>query len=106
MPEPGQESGTTEKSVGWEQALTETLSKSLEAEKTPETKAASEPDPSSEPSTPAKVEEPAETEASEVQESKTDALEPPEKWSEETKTYFKSLDPVGQKFLLEREKDV
>ena len=105
MPEPGQESGTTEKSVGWEQALTETLSKSLESEKTPDTKAASEPDPSVETSTPAKVEEPAETEASEVQESQ-DALEPPEKWSDETKTYFRSLDPVGQKFLLEREKDV
>jgi hypothetical protein len=82
------------------------LNKSLEPEKTPETKAASEPDPSSEPSTPAKVEEPAETEASEVRESEKDALEPPEKWSDETKTYFRSLDPVGQKFLLEREKDV
>ena len=108
MSEPGEESGTPEKSVGWEQALTETLSKSLE--KAPETKAASEPDPSSEPSTPTKAEKPVEKEASEVRESVDeklpDALVPPEKWSDETKTYFKSLDPVGQKFLLEREKDV
>lgn len=100
MSEPGQESGTVEKSIDWAEALTQTLSKS-EPEKV-ETKAAAEPDPSDVHSTPA---EPAETEASEVQESK-DALEPPAKWSDQNKAYFKSLDPVGQKFLLERERDV
>lgn len=102
MSEPSQESGTPEKPVetDWAQALTETLSKSQETEKEPETvEAAKEPDPSAE-SSPEK-----EPEASEVQES-TDALEPPEKWSSEVKTYFKSLDKVGQQFLLDREKDV
>ncbi len=99
MSEPGQESGTSEKSVGWEQALTETLSKSQETE------TVASPETSEEPSTPVEAKEPTETEASEVQESK-DALEPPEKWPEEVKTYFKSLDEVGQKYLLDREKDV
>ena len=103
MSEPSQESGTVEKSVDWAQALTETLSKSQETKtetvEVPETKAAKEPDPSADTSTET------EPEASEVQESK-DALEPPEKWSDEVKTYFKSLDAVGQKFLLDREKDV
>lgn len=100
MSEPGQESGTVEKSVDWAEALTQTLSKS-EPEKV-ETKAAAEPDPSDVHSTDSET---SETEASEVRES-TDALEPPAKWSDQNKTYFKSLDPVGQKFLLEREKDV
>ena len=106
MSESGQESGTVEKSVDWAQALTDTLSKSQEVKtetvEAPETKAAKEPDPSDVHSTEA---EKPETEASEVQESK-DALEPPEKWPDEVKTYFNSLDTVGQKFLLEREKDV
>lgn len=100
MSEPGQESGTVEKSVDWAEALTQTLSKS-EPEKV-ETKAAAEPDPSDVHTTDSET---SETVASEVQESK-DALEPPAKWSDENKSYFKSLDPVGQKFLLEREKDV
>jgi len=104
MSEPSQESGTVEKSVDWAQALSETLSKSQETQPS-ETKAAKEPDPSEEPSTATEAKEPIETEAGEVRESK-DALEPPEKWSDETKSYFKSLDQVGQKFLLEREKDV
>jgi hypothetical protein len=103
MSEPGQESGTVEKSVDWAEALSQTLSKSRE--ETPETKAASEPDPSSEPSTPTKATEPVETEASEVRES-TDALEPPEKWSDEFKSRFRSLGKDEQKFLLDREKDV
>ena len=111
MPESLQESGTAEKSVDWAQALTETLSKSQEkpeAKAEPETKAAKEPDPSDVHSTDHSEdskETKDETEASEVQQSK-DAVEPPEKWSEEVKTYFRKLDPVGQKFLLEREKDV
>lgn len=106
MSEPGEESGTPEKSVGWEQALTETLSKSQSPpEEKTEVKAAKEPDPSDVHSTDHSEDKPSETEASEVQQSK-DAAEPPEKWSDEVKTYFKSLDPVGQKFLLEREKDV
>lgn len=105
MSEPSQEPGTAAKPVetDWAAALTATLSKSQEPEKTekveaaPE-KASKEPDPTDVPAT-------EETAASEVQESK-DALEPPEKWSDEVKTYFKALDPVGQKFLLDREKDV
>ncbi len=99
MSEPGQESGTPEKSIDWAEALTETLSKSQETE----TKVASPT--SEENSTTTEAVEPVETEASEVQESK-DALEPPEKWPEDVKSYFKSLDAVGQKYLLDREKDV
>jgi hypothetical protein len=101
MSQPGEESGTAEKpqvETDWAAALTETLSKSSEPA-VPETKEASkEPDPTDVPTT-------EETVASEVRES-NDALEPPEKWSDEVKTYFKSLDQVGQKFLLDREKDV
>lgn len=105
MSEPGQESGTSEKSVDWAEALTQTLSKSQEPGTEP-AKAASEPDPSDEPSTEHKGDEPSsETEVGKVAESQ-DALQPPEKWSEEVKTYFKSLDKTGQQFLLDREKDV
>lgn len=101
MSEPSQEPGTAAKPVetDWAAALTETLSKSQAPEKAPEVAASKEPDPTDVPATET------ETAASEVQESK-DALEPPEKWSDEVKTYFKALDPVGQKFLLDREKDV
>jgi hypothetical protein len=104
MSEPGQESGTVEKSIDWAQALSETLSKS-QPEKVETAEAAKEPNPSSEPSTPTEAKEPVETEASEVRES-SDALEPPEKWTDEFKAHFRSLDKVGQKFLLDREKDV
>ena len=107
MPEPGQESGTVEKSVDWAQALSDTLSKSQEA---PAKEAAKEPDPSDVHSTDHSEDKPSETEASEVQESKAtkpiDALEPPEKWSDEFKVRFRSLGKDEQKFLLDREKDV
>lgn len=103
MSEPGQESGTVEKSIDWASALSETLSKS--APEPAAEKAASEPDPSHDPSTEREDESSSETEVGEVQESK-DALEPPEKWTDEVKAYFKSLDKVGQQFLLDREKDV
>src|SRR5688572_22187202 len=106
MPEPGQESGTVEKSVDWAQALSDTLSKSQEAPAKIE--AAKEPDPSDVHSTDHSEDKPSETEASEVRESaaKSDALEPPERWSDEFKSRFRSLGKDEQKFLLDREKDV
>lgn len=103
MSEPGQESGTVEKSIDWAEALSQTLSKSQEAPAKVE--AAKEPDPSDVHSTDHPEDKPSETEASEVQESK-DALEPPEKWSDEFKVRFRSLGKDEQKFLLDREKDV
>jgi len=105
MPEPGQESGTPEKSVDWAQALSETLSKSTEKETPPETKAAKEPDPSDVASTETPVEKTEPTEVAEVGESQ-DALKPHERWSEDVKSYFSKLDKQGQQFLLDREKDV
>jgi len=103
MPEPGQESGTVEKSVDWAEALSQTLSKSQDP---PAQAAAKEPDPSDVHSTDHSEDKPSETEASEVRESKPDALEPPEKWSDEFKSRFRSLGKDEQKFLLDREKDV
>lgn len=104
MSEPGQESGTVTESVDWAKALSETLSKSG-AEK-PETKAASEPDPSDVHSTDHSEDKPRETEVGEVRESPVDALEPPARWKDEHKSFFKTLDRSGQQFLLDREKDV
>ena len=96
---PGSAAEPVEKGTDWTQALTETF------------KAASEPDPSTE--TPAT--EPAPEPSSEtvksaeavVEESpKRDALQPLEKWSEEVKSLFPSLDPKVQQFLLDRDRDV
>lgn len=92
--EPSTES-LTERTTDWAQALSDTF------------KAASEPDPSTE--TPAAEPEP-ETETAEVAEAvveeSQDALQPLEKWTDEVKTLFSSLDRKGQQFLLDRERDV
>lgn len=84
------------KAVDWTQALTETL------------KAASEPDPSTE--TPAAAPEPEQSEtaavAAVVEESHVDALQPLEKWPDDVKSLFTSLDRKAQEFLLKRESDV
>ena len=102
MSELEQDVGTAtepEKVTDWAQALTETF------------KAASEPDPSTE--TP--VAEPQPEPSSEtakgaeavVEESpQVDALQPLEKWTDEVKSLFSSLDKKAQQFLLDREKDV
>ena len=104
MPEPESNAGSpetalTERSTDWAQALSETF------------KAASEPDPSTE--TPAAAPEPEpSSETAEVAEavveesSKEDALQPLEKWPDDVKTLFSSLDTKAQQFLLDREKDV
>ena len=96
MSEPEAEPGTAEPvaPLNWEAALTQTSEKLSTA--------ASEPDPSNESSPePAKVE----SEVGDAPESK-DALEPPERWTEDNRAYFKSLDRKSQEFLLSREKDV
>lgn len=85
MPEPNEEPGTVEESLGWEEALAKQLSEE-----------------DSEPSIAAE----AETEDEPVQESEEDALEPLERWSEEVKERFQSLDRNTQQFLLDREADV
>lgn len=98
-PNPGSTAESVDKGTDWTQALTETF------------KAASEPDPSTE--TP--VAEPQPDPQSEVAKSaeavveespKVDALQPLEKWPDEVKTLFSSLDKKAQQFLLDREKDV
>lgn len=89
---------TVEKSTDWTQALTETL------------KAASEPDPSTE--TPAAEPKPDPSDVAKGAEAKVgespkvDALQPLEKWPDEVKTLFSSLDAKAQQFLLDRERDV
>jgi hypothetical protein len=99
MSELEQATGTPEKQepVSWEQALTDTF------------KAASEPDPSTEvPSAkpePEPSSEPAESEEVRAEESK-DALQPLEKWPDDVKSVFTSLDRKAQQFLLDRESDV
>lgn len=90
-------SETVEKETDWTQALSEAF------------KAASEPDPSTE--TPAAAPEPEKSETAEVaeavvEESHVDALQPLEKWPDEVKTLFSSLDKRAQQFLLDRESDV
>lgn len=92
MSEPDQELGTTTEPVGtdWAAALSETL------------KAASEPDPSTETPTETVVEPGDEP----VTESRDDALEPLESWSDEVKDRFRSLDRETQQFLLDRERDI
>lgn len=94
---PSTEPTLTERSTDWAQALTETF------------KAASEPDPSTE--TPAAAPEPEKSETAEVaeavvEESHVDALQPLEKWPEDVRTLFSSLDRKAQEFLLKRESDV
>jgi len=99
MSEPESAASPSSEPVGtdWTQALTETL------------KAASEPDPSTE--TPAAEPAPEQSEPAEVaeavaEESHVDSLQPLEKWPEDVRTLFSSLDKKAQQFLLDREKDV
>lgn len=93
----GSPAESVEKVTDWAQALTETF------------KAASEPDPSTE--TPVAEPQPdpqsevAKSAEAVVEESK-DALQPLEKWPDEVKTLFSSLDGKAKQFLLDREKDV
>lgn len=99
MSELEQDTGTVEKSVDWTQALSETLKATSEPD--PSTEPVPEPEP--EPST--EGEDTAESAEADAQES-TDALEPLERWPEEVKSLFSSLDKQAQQFLLDREKDV
>jgi len=100
MSESQQESGTVAEPLSWEAALTETLKEST---------AASEPDPSTETPvaepTPDPQSEVAKSAEAVVEESK-DALQPLEKWPDEVKSLFSSLDAKAQQFLLDRERDV
>lgn len=107
MSELEQDIGTVEKvekteSTDWTQALRETVKAASEPDPSTETPVAKpEPEPSS---------EPVESTEAVVAESKdkpsSDALQPLEKWPEEVKSLFSSLDEKAQKFLLDREKEV
>jgi hypothetical protein len=94
--DPGSTAEPVEKDTDWTQALTETLKAASEPDPSTETPVAESPDPKS---------EVAESAEAVVEESK-DSLQPLEKWTDEVKTLFSSLDAKAQQFLLDREKDV
>ncbi len=94
MSELNEESGTTEETVSsWEDALAQNLS-ALETE--------SEESPPPVEAGDVTTDEPVDK----VVEESQDALQPPEKWTDEQKQIFASLDHSAKQFLLDRHHDV
>ncbi len=99
MSEPDQESGATEEQVTLEEALAHNWAAA--SEETVSTDTESPPDSGDVTTDETQVEQVAET----VEESK-DSLEPLEKWTDDYKEAFRTLDKSSQQFLLDRHKDV
>lgn len=109
MPGPGTDAGSTQEVefTDWESALSaDSGSDDLDTAGAEADASEAGNDPSLEAETTKVVEAEAEAEGQESGDESPDALEPPERWTDEAKTHFLSLDKPSQELLLAREADV